>query len=169
VRLSPEIKLRAVSPPSERAEGPRGSPQWLGEARPAGVPEQGERTRGLPRNRRDRRPSSVAIRPDGVADSVTPGPRIGRSPTGANHLTQPRYPRASTRAPGDGSTGVGGPPSTKEAGERAPRNRWRGGAPRNLEPLVGNTGGLRAPAPCQRNNNGSRRWRLWRRRVRPAT
>ena len=50
---SPEIKLLAARPPCERAEGPRQHTGTAWCAGPAGVREQGERTPGFPRNRRD--------------------------------------------------------------------------------------------------------------------
>ena len=46
--LSPEIKLVAARPPSERAEGPCGSPEWPGEAGLPGSQNRANAHQGSP-------------------------------------------------------------------------------------------------------------------------
>src|SRR5262249_38462264 len=84
VLSSPAIKLRAVSPPSERAEGPRRCVVTAWHTGPAGVPEHGERPPGFPSNRRDLPPSLVPTSARGGAEPQTPWPARSASGRGGS-------------------------------------------------------------------------------------
>ncbi len=147
-----------------------GTPRWPGVTDPAGVGEQGQGTRGVPRNLGA---PSFSTESSG-SGTGTPTPRSPR-PGVAGRREQTIDATVVSRSEGNeaqrkGGTGVGAPHSTVETGEPFRGTRWREGGAVLRDRWRETWRVHRNPWTCPRNNNGShysldkvRRWgsRLW--------
>src|SRR5262245_6262704 len=139
VLLSPEIKLLAARPPSERAEGPCPDAATAWHRGPAGVQEHGERPPGFPSNRRDLPLSLVPSVGSGGAEPETSWPAASASGRGGSE--SPDAGGIAGRAQESGETGWQGSepfvvPQKPGNSSREDPAEGRGG--RVTDPLSGN-------------------------------